>query len=162
MNRHRTAQPCLRLGAVLNGPDHATHDDAVPLASERQRQMIGAELRRHAEAALEAHNTADSAELRATLDRVRAMADILRLAIRSRIVTDTDGARTDRQLAHPLTLTDYLAALEHAGATHRLPHWYRPERSDLRDIVERIDMLAGLVGRIPGAIEAAQKMGGGL
>lgn len=124
--------------------------------------MMGASLRAESEAAIEAVMRARAAELPAALERVRAIQRIVARALSLGLCAEHDAIRSERQAMHPLTLTDYLVALEGTVQSHRPPTWYRPERSALDEIRDRLDLLAAMVCEKQGAAQAWESYEGGV
>jgi hypothetical protein len=72
----------------------------------------------------------------------------------SGLIPDAERERTDRQLAHPATVADWLAALEIQNRTHRAPAWVNTTGEAIAQINRKLDTLAALLCGRPGALQA--------
>ncbi len=85
-----------------------------------------------------------TAHLDGNLSAARALRETVRLVIAEQLVGAHENSRTERQLQHPLTLADFLAALEHTIQAHCAPEYFE----DGRQLSEVKTLLAGMARTI--------------
>ena len=79
---------------------------------------------------------------------LRALGELI---IAERLVDSIESARSDRNLANPITLADYLAALDLTLQQHRQPAGWLPQ-DQVSEISDRIECLAALVCKIAAVV----------
>ena len=98
--------------------------------------MLRAEMR----GSIKALTECSPAHLDGNLSAARALREVVRLVVKEQFVGEHECQRTERQLQHPLTLADFLAALEYTIQAHRTPAYFE----DGRQLAEVKSMMAGL------------------
>lgn len=143
----RTLGLCCQRNRVPLAPDE-------PTPSHRQVRLA-ALLRRQAAKVSDDVMNCPGPALPHHLARLRDLRETMTLAVEGAgLIPDEQRQRSDRQLLHPATVADWLAALEIVARTHRAPAWVNSQGAALDAIHRKLDTLAAMVARRPGA-EAA-------
>ncbi len=74
--------------------------------------------------------------------------------MRTGLVPGSECELSGRQLAHPLTLADFAAALDVVQRHHRPPAGFEPHRERWEEVGERVDVLAAHVASLTVALKA--------
>lgn len=81
--------------------------------------------------------------LGAAVENARTVSDIAQAALSSSILDPIEEERTERQMAHPSTLADWVAALDQTVRAHRAPIWFNPQADALARLEHKLDLIAG-------------------
>jgi hypothetical protein len=133
MSTTRQATFSVAAGPVFRDIGRTT-SNATP---DRHAQRLAAELRRQAEMAMEVCLHCQPSSLPAHLDRLRTVRTLCELSLP--LLPEAQQLRSDRQLCHPLTVVDYVAAMSHFLGHHRPPPWLHPGRELLEEISHKLD-----------------------
>lgn len=145
-----TRQTCFRLNL---GRLPQSIQDSDP--SNNRKQRFAALLRRQAASVAEDVTSCPPAAITHHMRRLRDLQDLLRLVIGSEGFLEPDEReRSDRQLIHPATVADWAAVLDQVAKTHRSPAYVSSTQAELAKINGKMDLLAALFSRQPGALEA--------
>ena len=90
------------------------------------------------------------------VEHARTVKEIASAALASHTLDPLEGERTERQLAHPSSLEDWIIALDETIKHHRAPVWFSPIADQLDRIEHGLQLLAGHVaakGQIGGAYD---------
>lgn len=145
---HRTQNAILR--ETIRGKVPPVNEGET-LSADRLRQRTATDLKRRAAVVCERVRNCVPAALPATLDNLRDVAAFIALAIRLRIVPPGEGELSGRQLLHPVTLTDWLSALEITRQMHRPPAHVTPHEGLAEQVNRKLDIIAALLGGNPDA-----------
>ncbi len=126
----------------------------------RNAETLAADCRRRIDSAICSVQSASIAALPDSVRALRYAREMAELAIDRHIVSLAQRSETARQLAHPLTLADYVAAARHQEQTHRPPNWFMPGQDINAELLGRMESLAGLVSTL--ANEVRQLKGAAL
>jgi hypothetical protein len=122
-------------------PPYATAADQ----SDRSRELRAAEHRRRISESITRVAEAIPSALPDSLRALRYARESATEAIALGGISSSQSTRTERQLAHPLTLTDYVEASQLCERNHRPPDWFTSNQDRFDRIDARIESLAGLV-----------------
>lgn len=140
---------------VTGNPSLRPNVDLEEVPPQRHQQRLAALLRRQAASVSDDVMTCPAPMLPAHLARLRDLREIMSLAVAcDGLIPADERQRTDRQLIHPATVADWLAALEIQSRTHRAPAWVNTTGEAIAQINRKLDTLAAMVCGRPGAIEA--------
>lgn len=123
-------------------------------AQVREARQLADVLKAKAARLCEAVRSAEPAALPATLDHLRDVEWMLSHALRSGQVPPAEGELSGRQLQHPVTLMDWLGALDLTRRNHRPPPFVQPHGGLAEQVLRRLDVLAALVVGKSGAAAA--------
>lgn len=91
------------------------------------------------------------------VEHARIVKEITSAALASKTLDPLESERTERQLAHPASLEDWMVALEETIRHHRAPVWFSPIADQLDRIEHGVQLLAGHVaGQAKGGVYDAQ------
>lgn len=79
----------------------------------------------------------------AAVEHARIVKDIAAAALASGTLDPLESERTERQLAHPSSLEDWVQALDQTIRAHRAPVWFSPVADALARVEHKLDLLAG-------------------
>lgn len=113
--------------------------------SDRTRELRAADHRRRISESITRVNDAMPAALPDSLRALRYARESAVESIALGGISPQQSARSERQLSHPLTLSDYIDAAQLSERSHRPPEWFVANQDRFDKLDQRIESLAGLV-----------------
>lgn len=113
-----TLDPSLPISANKRRIEQAVLNDPQPLDPSRG---LGRYLKEEARECIRELSTCEAAHLPGFLRAARMLRRVIQTALADKLVSEIEAGRTERQLAHPLTVADFIAALDQTIRDHRAP-----------------------------------------
>jgi len=102
-------------------------------------------LKRQARVAMQDVTTCPPDALPAHIARLDMLRDLMRLVTYHELVPSSETHRSDKQLIFCSTVADFLACVEITRQQHRAPIIVTDQTEFERDVIRRLDLLAGLI-----------------
>lgn len=155
--------PSLPISANKRRIEQAVLNDPQPLDPSRG---LGRYLKDEARECIRELGSCDAAHLPGNLRAARVLRRVIETALSEKMVSEIEAGRTERQLAHPLTVADFIAALDQTIRAHRAPACFEAGH-DLNEvkamvaghfhaIERRLDALCSVAGIVAAESEVAE------
>jgi hypothetical protein len=110
-------------------------------------KLLADMIKRHARYIMHDITTCPPDAIAAHLARSRDLDELARLAMRHGFVSGPEGNLSGMQLADPVTVMDFVAALDITRQRHRAPDWICPHDEQFIAIMRRLDVLAAQIAK---------------
>ena len=113
-----TLDPSLPMSANKRRIEQAVLNDPQPLDPSHG---LGRYLKNECRQVIRELTECEPAHLPGNIRAARVLRRIIQVALSDRMVSEIEAGRTERHLAHPLTVADFVAALDLTIQSHRAP-----------------------------------------
>jgi hypothetical protein len=96
---------------------------------------------------------ADALQIPAHLARLELVSELIRHAFTHGQVAGNEAVRSERQLCNPQTLADWQEVLLHTRQCHRAPAFLNRNETELSEIKNQLNTIAGLLSQHPAMAE---------
>lgn len=120
-----------------------------PVATISAEKLFADLLKRQCNTVCADISQADAVQIPAHLARLKFVSELIRHAFTHGQVDGSEAVRSERQLCNPQTLADWQEVLTHTRQAHRSPAFLNNQESELAEIKNQLNTIAGLLSQHP-------------